>query len=112
MLVKKSNSKVSIPTVIQSSSSQTLDEDKDLNGPGKWLLKTRVFYRVQGHWDGSYVWVARIFLGNKLVIQNLVNEVQFSEPVGMKPKASKSQMSLSQHSQHSSSRHSQGKKKF
>jgi len=33
MLVKKSNSKVSIPTVIQSSSSQTLDEDKDLNGP-------------------------------------------------------------------------------
>merc|ERR1712131_7295 len=32
MLVKK-DSKVSVPTVIQLSSSQTLDEDKDLNGP-------------------------------------------------------------------------------
>ena len=44
--------------------------------------------------------------------QNLVNEVQFSEPVGVKPKASKSQMSLSQHSQHSSSRQSQGTKNY
>ena len=47
MMVKKTNSKVSIPTVIQSSSSQTLDEDKDLNGPGKSLLniKTNLFER-------------------------------------------------------------------
>ena len=36
MLVKK-DSKVSVPTVIQSSSSQTLDEDRDLNGPGKYF---------------------------------------------------------------------------
>ena len=40
MLVKK-DSKVSVPTVIQSSSSQTLDEDKDLNGPGKRAKKLR-----------------------------------------------------------------------